>query len=144
MWTRAELKERAKLHLKPNYGYAILTCFVASLVGSSGGSAGGSVSSDDVSADIEQLGSQFTMAQIQAFFIGVFAVVAVILLLSFAIQIFVGYPLTIGMKRFFFVNTKYVAKFNEVGFGFKHNYKGVVWVQFLQQLKFLCQDLRLL
>ncbi len=38
MWTRAELKDRAKQDMKPFYWYGVLVCFIAGILGA--GSSG--------------------------------------------------------------------------------------------------------
>ena len=42
MWTRAELKDRAKQDMKPFYWYGVLVCFIAGILGA-GSSGGGGI-----------------------------------------------------------------------------------------------------
>ncbi len=58
MWTRAELKERAKAAFKRNYWICVAAAFILSLLvgSSSGGSSGGSSSGTGVSDDTDSFG----------------------------------------------------------------------------------------
>ncbi|MBP0963580.1 MAG: DUF975 family protein [Oscillospiraceae bacterium] len=91
MWTRSELKNRAKLTLKGHYW----TAFVASLVlGIANGGSGGS----SLTAQLEE---RMLDGQSPEYVIG-FAVGAIIAaLLALAVAIFVGGPLEVGVRRYF-------------------------------------------
>lgn len=123
MWSRTELKEKGKIRFKANYW----KCVVASLLLSFtiGGSAVGSGYRSQSS-----IASQFSMIDDQDLFLKLIAilvgVLAIVFLISFVIDIFVTNPLEVGCQRFFVVNTKENAEFNELSFGFKHSYGNVV------------------
>lgn len=85
---------------------------------------------------ISRLFSGYSQEQIRMFFVIFFAIFAVALVISFAIKLFVGYPLLIGKSRFFVVNSKYDAPFNEIGYGFRNgSYMHFVGIIFWRQFK---------
>lgn len=93
---------------------------------------------------ISRLFSGYSQEQIRLFFFIFFAILAVALVISFAVKLFVGYPLLIGKSRFFVVNSKYDAPFNEIGYGFRNgSYMHFVGIVFWRQFKIFLWSLLL-
>lgn len=143
MWRCSDLKNDAKGRLKGNYWNAFLVTLVAALTygggASFGGSSAGNSSNDNLSSldkdSIRKFLSQFTQQQIMVFITTFLAFFIIIILASYLIRIFVGYPFEVGKVRFFIVNTKYRANAREMGWGFKHQYMHLVGVLFIRDLK---------
>lgn len=173
MWHCADLKNSAKQRLKPSYWKAFAVCLLSSIgmggslsatFSTSGFSIGdmdfGELRMDEVTyEDIKEIGrhglqsvkdmfakifGDFSQEQIRMFFIIFFAIMTVAFVISFAVKLFVGYPLLIGKSRFFVVNSKYDAPMNEVGFGFRSgSYMHFVGIIFWRQFKIFLWSLLL-
>lgn len=141
MWRCSDLKNDAKGRLRGNYWNAFLATLVAALTyggaGFSGGTAGNlSDRNGDISMDsIRDSFSAFNREQLVIFITAFLGIFFIVLLISYGIRIFVGYPFQIGKVRFFIVNTKYQATSRELGWGFKHQYMHLIGVQFMRDLK---------
>ena len=97
MWTRADLKTRAKFAFKRNYWTAVLVAFVMTIftaVGSGGNAAKG------ISDGYNSGGS----AEAIAFSLVVAAIAAISGLVLLMLSIFVGNALEVGGCRFFITN----------------------------------------
>lgn len=133
MWTRAELKEKAKASFKANYWLCVAVSLILSFcVGGSGGAAGRSASNN--TSDAQNLVESMEPQQLLAIVGIVIGVVAVVLCVGLVISIFVTNPLSVGCYRFFVINRNEKARFGEVGAGFKYNYMNNVKIMFLKQL----------
>ncbi len=136
MWTRAELKQRARLAFRSNYWKSVLAglvmSFTAGSLGSgirSGGQAVGTAGGSS-NLDLEHL--QNLDPRIIAL---VCAIVATILASSFMLKVFLINPLSVGASRFFVKNSESPsAGLGELAEGFRNNYLGVVWTLFLKDL----------
>lgn len=160
MWSRADLKQRAKNTFKLNYWKCVLVSLILVLIaggaGGSSGSIGSSISSrvtdntinssdysmyDDLDLDgiVQEAASSdsagFSQAAMIAVFVVVFVVVFVIIM-AFAcvIDIFICNPLEIGGKRFYVRNLHEKAQVGNLGFAFDTNYMNVVKVMFFKDL----------
>lgn len=160
MWSRADLKQRAKNTFKLNYWKCVLVSLILVLIaggaGGSSGSIGSSISSrvtdntinssdysmyDDLDLDgiVQEAassdGAGFSQAAMIAVFVVVFVVVFVIIM-AFAcvIDIFICNPLEIGGKRFYVRNLHEKAQVGNLGFAFDTNYMNVVKVMFFKDL----------
>ncbi len=113
MWTREQLKTRAKAVLRNCYWSAFLVSLVIMFVGggSNGGSSGGSSNvvrnrfSDDY----------FNYFDYAFFFSIIIAVVLIIIL----IRLFLGYILEVGGRKYFIRAAENDVDMNYLGFGFK-------------------------
>lgn len=162
MWTRKELKERAKEALKRNYWKIVLVSLIGILIGgglgSSGISGGGSdirdMASDNVKEhftehendDVDWEGAEAVLDDIQmdirpqdivavAFtVIVVLIVAAIVLAIGIALDVLLLNPVQVGINRFMVKSLDDTARIAEVGYTFDHNYKNGVKVMFFKDL----------
>lgn len=162
MWTRKELKERAKEALKRNYWKIVLVSLIGMLIGgglgSSGISGGGSdirdMASDNVKEhftehendDVDWEGAEAVLDDIQmdirpqdivavAFtVIVVLIVAAIVLAIVLALDVLLLNPVQVGINRFMVKSLDDTARIAEVGYTFDHNYKNGVKVMFFKDL----------
>lgn len=162
MWTRKELKERAKEALKRNYWKIVLVSLIGMLIGgglgSSGISGGGSdihdMASDNVKEhftehendDVDWEGAEAVLDDIQmdirpqdivtvAFtVIVVLIVAAIVLAIGIALDVLLLNPVQVGINRFMVKSLDDTARITEVGYTFDHNYKNGVKVMFFKDL----------
>ena len=162
MWTRKELKERAKEALKRNYWKIVLVSLIGMLIGgglgSSGISGGGSdirdMASDNVKEhftehendDVDWEGAEAVLDDIQmdirpqdivavAFtVIVVLIVAAIVLAIGIALDVLLLNPVQVGINRFMLKSLNDTARIAEVGYTFDHNYKNGVKVMFFKDL----------
>lgn len=162
MWTRKELKERAKEALKRNYWKIVLVSLIGMLIGgglgSSGISGGGSdirdMASDNVKEhftehendDVDWEGAEAVLDDIQmdirpqdivavAFTVIVILIVAAIVLaIGIALDVLLLNPVQVGINRFMVKSLDDTARIAEVGYTFDHNYKNSVKVMFFKDL----------
>ena len=162
MWTRKELKERAKEALKRNYWKIVLVSLIGMLIGgglgSSGISGGGSdirdMASDNVKEhftehendDVDWEGAEAVLDDIQmdirpqdivavAFTVIVILIVAAIVLaIGIALDVLLLNPVQVGINRFMVKSLDDTARIAEVGYTFDHNYKNGVKVMFFKDL----------
>ncbi len=144
MWTRAELKARAKTVLKISYWKAFLVSLaIAFTGGSSGGGkfnfnyntgSGGATRSPGIS---NNLGTQWSelLPYIALFSVFFF----VVILLALAFRVLLGYPLEVGGRRFFVRAAQDDVDLNNLGFAFeKPKYlnivKAMLWRGFINFL----------
>lgn len=144
MWTRAELKERAKAALRPYYWWGVLTCFIAGLLGAgSGGSSGfsgfsGAGNSRKDISNAMQDGSAFDIGpEIIAFFAAAMVIVIFISLIVIVFSLFVSNVVLVG-KLNFFLESRYRNESAGVGslfFGFSGGrYLNIVKIMFFKGL----------
>ncbi len=139
MWTRSELKTKAKEALRLNYWKAVLVALICSFVSGGGGGGSSSYSSSSDSSSSSSAGSLGSLGQEDAAallaIIGiVLVVVLVVLALSFALSAFLFMPLYVGCCRFFINCSNGNADLNDVTYVFSHSYLNVVKIMFLQSL----------
>lgn len=118
MWTRAELKQRAKSVLRYNYWKAFLISLVISL--SSGGGGGGRGSSSRYATDFPRTTDTGTIT--------VVIIMSLLFLLFFlALRILIGYPLEVGGQRYFVRSAEYKDNKKCFSFAFEgQNYNGII------------------
>ena len=162
MWTRKELKERAKAALKRNYWKIVLVSMIGILISgglsgagfSNGGSdISGTVSdrvqgyiAEDQEADVDWEGAEAVLDDIQTgitpqdvaviAFAGIviLIVVAIALVIGIALDVLLLNPVQVGINRFMLKSLDDSAKIAEVGYTFDHNYKNGVKVMFFKDL----------
>lgn len=127
MWTRKELKTKAKAAFKANYWKSVLVALITAII--SGGASFGSsrMSSNDVSSYADGSVSP-------ALITGIIVGVIVGTIFAVAISAFLANPLYFGCNKFFLENSKAPAELNEMGKGFTTNYKNIVKVLFFRDL----------
>ena len=130
MWSRKELKDRAKKVLKKIYWSAFGVSIVIALVGGNNGWGGGNSNSghsrDYVYSNIHN--SNFIdWSLIQ------FALIPLIVII--ALRIFIGYCLEVGGRRYFVQSSQYKNNKRCFSFGFDgQNYSGIVQTMLLTKV----------
>lgn len=113
MWTREELKIRAKDVLRPSYWTAFVVSLVMAFLGGRGG--GG--------FNFQSLNHK-DMGDMWPIFLAIFAAVFIC---SLTLRIFVGYHLEVGGRRYFTQAAQGVVNMNFLGYGFKKGrYKNIL------------------
>ncbi len=146
MWSRAELKNRAKDCLRKYYWAALAVTFLVGILGGGGGSSVGSSGAS--------MGQSFSQAKEQAQYSGgglsssdmavlagvvtiIFAVAMIFVVIGALFRIFVGNVMTVGGNRYF-MESRAVGRSAGVGkifYGFGcGSYLNVVKTQFLKDL----------
>lgn len=151
MWTRSELKERAKAAFKANYWRCVLVAVILAML--VGGGASSSVhrnnSNQDLTAEQRQMVEDLYELGDSGLVKGVLEVVekssivqkryiSISLgglgLVGLVLSLLVFNPLIVGCRRFFLQNSREKAELNELGAGFKDNWGNVVLTMFLRNL----------
>lgn len=163
MWTRKELKERAKQSFTKNYWKAILAALIMTIAlsGSSHvenriNSAGNSNPSIHENADhhldtdfefddpqelkeeltslLYELREELDPTLVGVFFVTFTTIFIICMLIGSAIKVFLLNPLSLGGYKFFVDNLNQDASLNAFGFAFSQNYKNCIWILFLRDL----------
>ena len=134
MWTRAELKQRAKVALSNGYWRLVLVGLIASCV-AGGGSSNGLDSE-------ESLSSEF-INELLAISPLVIGIATFTILVAIAISVFLFHPIEVGTKRFFLKSLTTKTQIREVGFAFDTGYLNVVKIMFIKNLKIILWGLLL-
>lgn len=137
MWSRIELKTRAKAVLKINYWKALLVSFLITLAG---GNPGGIPFSSNFrsSTQTRDLPGSFVDSSGDFFpYLIVFIILGVIIfsLVVLALRIFVGYPLEVGGRRYFILSAESNYELNTLGYGFsKPKYFNIIKSMLLRDI----------
>lgn len=163
MWTRKELKERAKDALKRNYWKVVLVSLIAILIGggasSAAGSAGGnSVSNgfkngfeegyeeatgddlplnhkDDIVIDKAMDSLEDMSPAVIIIVVIVFIVIMLIVVAAaIAVDVFLLNPILVGISRFMLKGVDGTTNISELGYTFDHNYKNGMKTMFFRDL----------
>lgn len=151
MWTRSELKERAKVAFKRNYWKCVLVALILALL--VGGGAGSSIrrndSSQDLTAEQRQMVEDLSDLGDSGLVGAVLDVVEKVSitqnkyvtislgglgLVGLVLGLLVFNPLIVGCYRFFLQNSRGPARLNELGAGFQDDWGNVILVMFLKNL----------
>lgn len=128
MWTRAELKSRAKSVLTTSYWKALLVSIVIAFIG--GHDGGGSFNFRFGNNEFRRFTDSPGMNDGGGlpFFLVAFAGVAFfIFIIVVSIRIFLGYPLEVGGRRFFVRSAKADTDTNNLGYAFdKSRYMEII------------------
>lgn len=135
MWSRKELKDRAKAVLRQIYWSAFGVSVVIAIAGggnrwgSGGGGSRSNYSRNSSFSDIQS--SNFDWTVISIILIAVMIAAAVILCL----RIFIGYSLEVGGRKFFVQSAQYRNNKGCFSFGFdRQNYTGIIQTMFVKGL----------
>ena len=136
MWTRKELKDRAKITLKANYWKAVLVSLILSfLTGGGGSNAGNSASESYKSASGgDSLFSGVDPNVLAAVLSAIVVAVLVILAISFVLSLLVFNPLIVGCRRFFIKCREEQPSLKELVFAFSSSYGNIIKTMFLEGL----------
>ena len=144
MWTRKELKERAKQSLRTSYWKAFLVSLLLGLVG--GGLPSCSLNTGSERGSSGGSGSFFGSGMDNGLLVAVIVIVILIgifvLLGAIAFRVFLVSPFTVGARQYFKQAAQDDVNMNYVGHAFaKGSYwtvvKGMVWKDFLNLLWYL-------
>ncbi len=128
MWTRKDLKDRAKMTLKGHYWTAFVASLVLAIVSGGGGRTGSAAGAE--SSALEGMPPEY----VAGFTVGL--VIAAVLALAFAI--FVGCPLEVGGRRYFTSACCRQYDLGNLGFAFRRGrYWNVIKVQLLREIRIL-------
>ena len=169
MWTRVQLKDKAKQALKNNYWKIILVSLLVGLIGggtatgvtnvleSDSGSSWESELENEIKGELDiyedEFDNGFSSGDIGgistigvAGFLIIFGIVflfvlAIALVVGFVYSAFIYNPLGVGTSRFFFQSLNEKAEVKEIAFAFDHNYKNVVKILFVRDIKILLWSL---
>ncbi|MEQ8199922.1 MAG: DUF975 family protein [Syntrophomonadaceae bacterium] len=134
MWTRRDLKSRARSVLKLSYWRAFLVSLVIAFAqGSLGGSS-------RYEYHAHNPGDQFT--ELIPYLPLIISAAALVILLVLALRIFLGYPLEVGGRRYFVRSIGQKFDLNALGFAFnKARYLDIIlamlWRSFINFLWYL-------
>lgn len=133
MWSRAELKEKAKIAFKANYWKTVAVSLLFLIVG--GGASiftakNNGMNTKEITAQLSGLSQNELIAVV----LGILGGIAAIGTIMFIVKLLLLNPLSVGCQKFFKENAEFPADFDEVGAGFKTNYGNVVLTIFLQNL----------
>lgn len=130
MWTRKELKQRAKAVLKNIYWKALLISLVIGWAQGGGGSGGSSNYGDSGESVTTSLLHQNTYSGPDPYLITTFVIIIVI---AFAFRIFLGYHLEVGGRKYFIKSAQYQNNKKCFRFSFKHeNYRAILLTMLLK------------
>ncbi len=125
MWTRAELKSKAKATMKTGYWKMFLVGLVLSFITSGGGgSSNGGASGININGNFNngvESGKMFSEmpAYLPFLITGMVGFVFVAILVAIALRVMLGYPLEVGCRKFFLGTTDQEFDLNSMGFSFK-------------------------
>ncbi len=135
MWTRADLKSRAKDVLRRNYwmpfAVSLLWMFLAGGSGAGSGSTGSTVGN---TVNQQSAGGQIAPEVVAIVVITAILVFVVAFAIAFAVSYFVSGPITMGKHRFYMENRDADAPFGKLFYLFKNNYLRVSGAYFVTQL----------
>ncbi len=171
MWTRKELKQRAKEALQRNYWKIMLVAAFAAILGGGLSSSGSSASSrvsgvmaadmtideeknENVAAVVtedgivfplenarEELGDTTVTVYMVMFAVIAIVIVLVILAIAFAFSMLLYNPFHVGVQRFMLKSVDDKAEVKEVLYAFDHSYKNVVRTMFHKDIRVLLWSL---
>lgn len=171
MWTRKELKQRAKEALQRNYWKIMLVAAFAAILGGGLSSSGSSASSrvsgmmaadmtideeknENVAAVVtedgivfplenarEELGDTTVTVYMVMFAVIAIVIVLVILAIAFAFSMLLYNPFHVGVQRFMLKSVDDKAEVKEVLYAFDHSYKNVVRAMFHKDIRVLLWSL---
>ena len=127
MWTRLELKMRAKEAFRRNYWPCVIVAFVMALIN---GLLSNSASNSNLETNTTEMGEHGT-----AMFLAIYSIVAIVAIIALVAKIIIGNVLLVGGNRFFVINQTEDAKVGTLLYGFKTGSVGnIVLVMFLRDL----------
>lgn len=140
MWTREELKTKAKSVLKINYWKSFLVSMVLLAAGSRSGGGGGAGGSGGRGGDSAKYdfgdGSFMNFFQENSVMITmVIFIVIIIMLMVLLFRIFIGYALEVGCRKFFVQSASGTTDLALIGYGFgSGRYGGILKSMLLQNV----------
>jgi uncharacterized membrane protein len=123
MWTRNEIKTRAKNVLSTSYWKALLVSIVVGIFAGSNGGGGGNLSYRISQGDFDNFWHSLSPTAINMLIsFGIFA-----FLLIIGMRVFLGYPFEVSGKKYFTRSARGNVDMNHLGYGFTcGNYLNIV------------------
>lgn len=142
MWTREELKTRAKDVLRTNYWKLVLVALIANVVQGVSNTLELEYKTDGSGVSLGILGIFETslLGFAPIFIMGALVIVVI----GIALGIFVMNPLEVGTKRFFTMSHTDKPEFKELLFAFDHGYKNIVKILLIRDIKLFLWSLLLI
>ena len=163
MWTRKELKAKAKVAFKANYWKSVLVALLLALFVGSAGSVSSNAATGGITSrandegieatatiDGEALPSDADIAEeilseaapesefeITVVIPFILLLVAAALAAVLALEAFIANPVEVGSRRFFTINLNQAAKVSEVAYAFDNNYRQIVRIMFARDLRLI-------
>jgi uncharacterized membrane protein len=136
MWTRRELKDRAKNVLRWNYWKAFLISLVILVAGGGGAAGGGGGSGRGGNDNSYSPVYDIPIEQIIAVILIILVAAAVFILIAVALRTFIGFPLEVGGRKYFVQSAQNFDNRGCFRFAFDgQNYFGIVAAMFLRGLQ---------
>ena len=145
MWTRWEIKGKAKKMLGENYGNCVIAALILHFFGILSNiekiqrKLTGTTRAD--SSFYNTLKEMFSNNGTSANIIGILVLIVIV---SILLDVYFFNPLYFGCRSFAFYNLKYRGYLSELGAGFGKNYKNIVKVLFICKLQIFLWSLVLL
>jgi uncharacterized membrane protein len=126
MWSRYELKTRAKDVLRGTYWKAFLVSLVVAIVGGGNGGSAGSSSS----------GYRFSQNNFSSEFVGMMLIIGLLIIaIAFIFRWLIGYPLEVGGRKYFILSSQGDADPGYLGYAFQRGrYLNVILIMFYRGL----------
>lgn len=146
MWTRKELKEKAKAALKRSYWKTVLVAMLLSFLAGGGSyvsgssfAGGGTETEVSPAAPIVRNAAETMDDPAMIVAVLIIAVVMIVFVLLFvavglAVNAVLINPLEVGIRRFMLKGVEDTAEVKEVAYGFDHSYKKIVKTMFFRDL----------
>ena len=135
MWDRKQLKANAKELIKPNYWKVVVASLVLMFAMGSSGSAGSTAArNSDVQDELSTAAASMDTATLIAAFALIISVIAVAMVISIVVKIFVWNPLVVGAQKMFLNCKTDSAEYGDLVFGFKNSYGNIAKTMFLKDL----------
>lgn len=135
MWSRVELKDKAKFNVKSFYWKSVLVAFLLSLATGGGGSSNGRNNNQSDGNIIKNYFLNGFATRWIALVLGL-AVIAIIgiAIAGIAIDMFLLNPLEVSCKKYFLDGSNGNAELSNLSYAFKNNYANQVATMFLRNL----------
>ena len=127
MWTRKDIKEKARAAFKKNYWMCVLVSIIVGLIA-------GATASVNMSSQAGQQSGGYGYGMDPGTAFAIAGIASIIVGVSFLISILVGNPIKVGGARFFIANDSEPAELGELLFPFRTNYGLAVLTMFLRGL----------
>lgn len=131
---RRELKEWAKEAFHRSYWKSVLVAFILAITVGTGGSSGSSSSSSSSDVNMGNMTEEDIIALLIIVAV-IFAIVGIVWIFAMLVKAFAFNPLQVGCQSYFCKGlTEADPQLNELGRGFKPNYKNVALTMFFKDL----------
>lgn len=131
MWTRKELKDKAKAGLKRNYGKSVIIAFLVAVMMAGGAANAGSGADQSTLSDAF---ANMTNGEILLSVSVVLSAVIVTLFVSALFRAMVYNPVKVGVAKFFIDGVEGTAEWKSLAVGFKPKWFANAWALFLRDL----------